>query len=119
MPETYVEVEERINQAIVAINTRKKVCRNKIAREFRIPVQRLRSLLNGHLPASNVQGVHGRKLAPDQEKALHDYFIQLDKAGMPARLHMIEQAANSLFEMSVISIKSPSQVGPLWSKRWL
>ena len=63
--------------------------------------------------------MNGRKLAPDQEKTLHDYFIQLDKAGMPARLHMIEQAANSLLEMSANSTKSPPQVGPLWSKRWL
>ncbi len=117
MPETYAEVEERVNQAIVAINTREKVCPNKIAREFRIPVQRLRSRLNGHPPASNVRGVNGRKLAPDQERALHDDFIQLDKAGMPARLQMIEQAANSLLEMNANSTKSPPQVGPLWSKR--
>ena len=75
MPETYAEVEERVNQAIIAINIREKVCRNKIAREFRISVQRLRSRLNGHLPSGNVRGVHGRKLAPDQEKALHHYFI--------------------------------------------
>lgn len=63
--------------------------------------------------------MHGRKLAPDQEKALHDYFIQLDKAGMPARLHMIEQAANLLLEMSANPTKPPPKVGPLWSKRWL
>ena len=58
MLETYAEVEEQVNQAIVAINTREKVCRNKIAQEFRIPVQRLRSQLNRYLPASNVQGVY-------------------------------------------------------------
>ncbi len=63
--------------------------------------------------------MHGKKLALNQEKALHDYFIQLNKAGMPARLHMIEQAANSLLEMSENSTKSPLQVGPLWSQRWL
>lgn len=89
MPETYAQVEERISQAIVAIDTRENVNRNKIAQEFRVPIQRLRSRLNGHPPASAVRGLHGRKLAPDQEKALHDYFIQLDKTGIPVRLHMI------------------------------
>ena len=38
---------------------------------------------------------------------------------MPARLQMIEQAANSLLEMSANSTKSPSKVGLFWSKRWL
>lgn len=62
MPETYAEVEERISQAITAINERENVSRNKIAQEFRVPIQRLRSLLNGHPSASRV---HRRKLAPD------------------------------------------------------
>lgn len=119
MPETYAEVEERISQAITAINKRENVSRNKIAQEFRVPIQRLRSRLNGHPPASTIRGVHRRKLVPDQEKALHDYFIQLDKSGMPTRLHMIEQAANSLLQMSADPTKSPPQVGPLWSKCWL
>lgn len=87
MPETYAEVEERIRQAIVAIDACKNISWNKIAQEFCVPIQRLRSRLNGHPPASTVRGVHGRKLAPNQEKALHGYFIQLDKTGMPARLH--------------------------------
>lgn len=38
MSETYAEIEERINQAIVALKTRKNVSRNKIAEEFRVPV---------------------------------------------------------------------------------
>ena len=42
-----------------------------------------------------------RILAPDQDKALHDDFVQLDKIGMPARLHLIEQAAKSVLRMSV------------------
>lgn len=54
MPETYAEVEERISQAIVAINTRENVSRNKIAQEFQVPIQKLRSRLNGHPSASTV-----------------------------------------------------------------
>ncbi len=72
MPETYAEIEERISEAIVAINTRENVSRNKIAQEFRVPVQRLRSRLKKHPPASTVRGVHGGKLALNQEKALYD-----------------------------------------------
>lgn len=82
MSETYAEIEERINQAIVALKTRKNVSRNKITEEFRVPVQRLWSRLTGNATASSVWGLHLRKHAPDQEKALRDYFIQLDKSSI-------------------------------------
>lgn len=49
------EVEERIIQAIAALPARKNVSENKIAQEFHIPVQRLRSRLNRHPGASNVR----------------------------------------------------------------
>ncbi len=75
MPETYAEVEERISQAITAINEWENVSRNKIAQKFRVPIQRLQSRLNEHPPASTIREVHKKKLAPDQEKALHDYVI--------------------------------------------
>lgn len=54
MSETYAEIEERINQAIVALNTGKNVSRNKITEEFRVPVHRLRSRLTGNATASSV-----------------------------------------------------------------
>ena len=50
---------------------------------------------------------------------MHDYFIQLDITGMLARLHMIEQAANSILRMSADLTTLSPQVGPQWSKRWL
>lgn len=95
MPENYAEVEKRVSKAVEAIQTRKNVCRSKIAREFRVPVQRLRSRLAGHPSKSTMRGLHGRKLAPDQEKALHAYFVELDKTGLPARLHVIGKLASS------------------------
>ena len=55
-------VEERVTQAIAALDTRENVSRNKIAQEFCVPVQRLRSQLNRHSPASTVWGFHGKKL---------------------------------------------------------
>ena len=94
MPETYAEVEEQITQAVDAICTREKVSRNKIAEKFCVPLQRLQSQLNGYPPASNLRGMHGRRLASNQKKTLHDYFVLLDKISLLARLDMIEQAAN-------------------------
>ena len=38
---------------------------------------------------------------------------------MPARLHLIEQGANSILRMSVGPDTPPPKVGPQWPKRWL
>lgn len=115
------EIEERISQAIVAIDIRENISRNKIAEEFRFPIRRLRSWLNGRPPASTVRGgVHGRRLALDQEKAFHNYFIQLDKIGMPARLNMIwasRQLVSSNRAQTPLS--HHHKPDPFWSKRWL
>ena len=66
-----------------------------------------------------MQGLRLWILAPNQNKALHDYFVQLDKIGMPARLHLIEQATNSVLQMNVGPNTPPSKIGPQWPKRWL
>jgi hypothetical protein len=60
--------------------------------------------------------VHGRRLEPDQELALREYLKKLDEMGIPARLHIIEQAAMTLLRQDC---DAPSQLGPQWGKRWL
>ena len=96
MSEIYAEIEERVSQAVHAMQTRKKPMRSRIAREFQVPVEQLRSRLEGKPSASTVRGLHHRKLSADQEKAFYDYFVQLDNSGMPACIRMVEQAANQL-----------------------
>ena len=61
--------------------------------------------------------VHRRILAPDQDqdKGMHNYFVQLDKVGMLALLHLIEQAANSVLRMSV-GPDTPPPPRQTWSK---
>ncbi len=108
MPESYVEVEERITQAIAALHARKNVSRIKIAWEFCVPIQRLRSKLNGHSSARIARGLHLRKMAPDQEKALYDSFMQLDKISMPARLNMMETRFKSAYSDEWIPYQATS-----------
>ena len=119
MPESYVKVEKRIAQAVHAMQTRKNPMRSKIAREFQVSVEQFRSRLEGKASKSTVRGLHNRKLSPDQDKALHDYFVQLDNSGMPARIRMVEQAANQLLQASANPSVPPPKVGIQWFKRWL
>ena len=118
MPETYEEVEKRISEAIAAINSRENVNRKQDCPRIPRPSSKIAISTQQKPTCEQRTGLHLRKLAPDQEKALHDYFVQLDKTGMPARLHMIEQAANSLLRMSSDPAAPPPFVAPQWAKRW-
>ncbi len=71
MTSTYIALSiesRRISTPWTRVKTRVK----EIAREFDVPLQRLRSRLADHSPASAVRGLHNRKLKPDQ-LALHTY----------------------------------------------
>ncbi len=117
MAERYESIEERIQLAIDAINTRKITVRAQIAREFDVPLQRLRFRLKGHPPASAVPGLHNRKLDPDQDLALHTYCKNLDELGLPIRLHTVERAASELQDFPRWA--QPPPLGSDWTKRWL
>ena len=61
MRKTYAEVEKRLEQAVIAMQTRKKPMRSKIAREFQVPVQKLQLQVEDKPPASMVRELHYRK----------------------------------------------------------
>ena len=96
MAAIYAIIEGRIQKVIDVINTRENPNRAEIAREFNVPVQRLRSRLRGYQFKTAVRGLHNRALKPDQESALRQYLIKLDQLGLPARLHMMQSTANAL-----------------------
>lgn len=54
--------------------------------------------------------MHLRKLAPVEEEALHDYFIQLGKISIPAR---------PLLQISTDPTKPSPQIDEQWAKWWL
>ena len=65
--------------------------------EFYVQVQKLKSWLKSHSNAKIVRGLHLKKIAPEQKKALHDYFIELDIIGIPSQSNMICLDANYFF----------------------
>jgi hypothetical protein len=119
MTSTYIAIEHRIQKAINALNTRQNPSQTEIAREFNVPLQRLRSRLAGHPPASAVRGLHNRKLKPDQDLALHTYIKRLDELGLPVRLNMIQSTANALIRQDYPRWAYPPPLNAQWTKRWL
>ena len=86
MAATYAIIEVRIQKAIDAINTRENPNdRAEIAREFRVPYDRLRSRLRGYQSKTAVRELHNRALKPDQKSALRQYLIKINELGLSVR----------------------------------
>ena len=119
MPESYTEIESRITKAIDTLNTRKNAKLRAIAREFEVPRERLRSRYHGAPSKSEIRGLHTRRLKPDQESALYMYIKKLDSLNIPARLHMVEIAANSILRQTAPVSEPPPLIGSHWTKIWL
>ncbi len=119
MTSTYALIEDRIQKAIDAINTRENPNRAEIAREFRVPYDRLRSRLRGYQFKTAVRGLHNRALKPDQESALRQYLTTVDQLGLSARLHMVQSTANALRAQDFARWNPPPLLNAQWAKRWL
>ncbi len=119
MAATYAIIEGRIQKAIDAINTRENPNRAEIAREFRVPYDRLRSRLRGYQSKTAVRGLHNRALKPDQESALRQYLTTVDQLGLSARLHMVQSTANALRAQDFARWNPPPLLDARWAKRWL
>ena len=109
MPESYKAIEDRLTMAIDAINTRNNAKLVSIAQEFDVLRGKLRARLNEHPPKSDVRGLHNRALELDQELALREYIIILDKMHIPARLHMIQTTANDIHRLAADPANPPSR----------
>ncbi len=96
MAATYAIIEDRIQKAIDAINTRENSNRTEIAREFRVSYERLRSRLKNYQFKTAVRELHNRALKSDQKSALRQYLITLNQLDLSARLHMMQSTANAL-----------------------
>ncbi len=96
MASTYALIEDRIQKAIDAINTRDNPNRAEIAREFRVSYERLRSRLKSYQFKTAVRGLHNRALKPDQESALRQYLITMNELDLSVRLHLLQSTANTL-----------------------
>ena len=119
MASTYIAIENRIKKAINALNTRQNPSQTEIAREFDVPLRRLRSRLADHSPASAVRGLHNRKLKSDQNLALHTCIKRLNELSLPVRLNMFQFTANALVRQNYPQWVYPFSLNSQWVKRWL
>ena len=113
------EIETRIQEAIQHVKKNPRAKRAKVARDFNVPIGRLRSRLENKPSASSIRGIHRRRLTPEQDLTLELYLRQLIKLGLHPRLRLVERAANKLLLQDCDQSNPPPPLSHAWSKRWM
>ena len=96
MSAAYKEIEHRIEQAVAHMLKNPEAKRAKVARQFDVPLQRLRFRLDGRPSKSTVKSIHGRRLFFDQKLALELYLKKMIDFGLHFRLNVIKSAIMKL-----------------------
>lgn len=119
----YKEIEHRIELAVVHMFKNPEAKRAKVARQFDVPLQRLRSRLADKPFKSMVRDIHGRRLTSDQYHALKLYLRKMIDFGLHPRLNVIKIVGMKLLLQNRLdsdeSTFRPSPLSHAWSKRWL
>ncbi|KAJ5877277.1 hypothetical protein N7455_000742 [Penicillium solitum] len=119
MPQSNEEIEQQIQLAMDSLSEQSKPNIAKTAREFAVPVHRLRRRWKGGKSLFQRQP-NGRKLSSAQEKALCEYIDYFDAVGASINRRQIAIAANSILEEDHHDdTEPPTQIGDHWLQRFL
>ncbi|KAJ5149826.1 hypothetical protein N7448_001404 [Penicillium atrosanguineum] len=99
MNSSYVAIEQRIQVACEAARARKNVKITSLAREFDVPVSRLRARLHGRQPRTQ-RTITTKRLDDSQEAALISWIDTLDALHVPPTAYMVEASANAIIQRS-------------------
>ena len=110
----YAQIEERIQKALAALSDESDLTVAAAARQFFVPVTRLRQRAKGRIARTQRDGP-GQRLNKDQHRALEAYIQRCDKIGMPVLVPQLIDAAQRILNLSL----APGQKPELLSKNWI
>ena len=113
-----VKTEDRIQKACIQASTQGNVNIAALARQFNVPVPRLRARVSGRVSRYG-RIAPNRTLTEVQDDALCHYLDTLDQFGLSATQPMLVAVANSILRDAHTEPYEPShQVGKDWLRRW-
>ncbi|EKV14739.1 Transposon, putative [Penicillium digitatum Pd1] len=119
MPKTNKDIEKQLQLALDSLSEQTKPNITKTAREFAVPMHRLRRRWKGGKSLFQ-RAPNGRKLNPEQEQALCDYIDYFDTVGASINRRQIAIAADSILENDHTDPTTPApQIGAHWLPRFL
>ena len=120
--EPYEVIESQIQQVMDILSDRGRDNSNiaAAAREFRVPVRRLRVRWIGQQSKQEPLGTN-KRLSADEELAVCLYLHRLEAIGTAARKQMITGYTNDILRRSFTPSESepeikPLEVAPLWTQ---
>lgn len=97
MPDSYETIESRILEACASIEGQKKPNIARLAREFDVPMQRLRNRLNGRQSRST-RCQPNKGLSEAQERAVIQWIRHLDSFQLSPTASMVTNCANTILK---------------------
>ena len=114
MKSAYKAIEQRIQVACEAARSRKDAKITSLAREFDVPVSRLRARLQGRQPRTQ-RTITTKRLDDAQEAALIRWIETLDALHVPPTAGMVEGSANAMIRRDAEATGKPiSAVNKMW-----
>jgi Tc5 transposase DNA-binding domain len=114
MSENSSDTEDRMSNALQAYHDRSRPKIAQLAREFRVPYQRLKGRVHGRVSRSARPGPN-KALDKSQEQALIDWVTLLDNANASLTAQEVEATANEILSRS----GSDQHVSKNWAYRFL
>ena len=114
----YAQIEERIQKALAALSDESDLTVAAAARQFFVPVTRLRQRAKGRIARTQRDGP-GQRLNKDQHRALEAYIQRCDKIGMPALVPQLIDAAQRILNLSLVLGQKPEPLSKNWISRYL
>jgi hypothetical protein len=119
MPDTYEEVEARIQRVLDSIPSDCTPNISRLARDNDVPYQRLRARYHGRKTLSERSGGHF-KLNESQNFVLREFVRFLDQLGVSARVAHVVRCANTILQADHADPSlPPPTVTTRWAKAWI
>lgn len=113
------DIESRTQDALNMYLRDQNLKITKIAREFEVPYERLRSRIQGKQPKTKVRPVN-HTLSKAQEDAVKHWIHQLDEASHAPTAQQLQACANSILQCHHSDLTTPPpEVGKMWPYRFI
>lgn len=114
MDSSYISTEQRIQAACEAYKARINAKIAPLAREFNVPISRLRARIQGRQPRTQ-RTITTKRLDEAQEAALIRWINTLDALHVPPTARMVEASANMMIQRDTEATTHPiSTVNKMW-----
>lgn len=112
MPDQYKDTEKRILEACASIRGQERPNISAVARQFDVPMHRLRSRINGR-PSRSTRQQPTQALTKAQERAVIQWVRYLDRLHLSPTASMVTDCANTILKRNA-ETDPPPTVGKNW-----